>query len=125
MENVLEERAKQPKNQENDPVEEIREETEEVEVEVGEERAFFMEKREEAFKKSLTKKGFVEEIGFKELVLPFKEDIERIRWEMLSEHIEPGRRALVKEFYANLGDRRNLTYYVRERWVPFGERAIS
>ena len=39
--------------------------------------------------------------------------------------MKPSRRALVKEFCANLGDRRNLTFYVRERWVPFGERAIS
>ena len=39
--------------------------------------------------------------------------------------MELGKRALVKEFYTNLGDRRNLTCYVRGRWVPFGERAIS
>ena len=39
--------------------------------------------------------------------------------------MEPGRRALVKEFYANLGERKNLTCYVRGRWIPFGERAIS
>ena len=40
-------------------------------------------------------------------------------------HLEPGKRALVKEFYANLGDRKNLNCYFRRRWVPFGERAIS
>ena len=43
----------------------------------------------------------------------------------MSKHKEPGRRALVKEFYTNLGDRKNLTCYVKGRWVPFGERAIS
>ena len=32
---------------------------------------------------------------------------------------------MVKEFYANLGERRNLTCYVNRRWVPFGERVIS
>ena len=36
-------------------------------------RAFFTEKGAEAFKNNLTKKGFVEERGFKELVLPFNE----------------------------------------------------
>ena len=38
--------------------------------------------------------------------------------------MEPGRRALVKEFYANLGGRKDLTCYVRGRWIPFGERVI-
>ena len=31
----------------------------------------------------------------------------------------------MKEFYANLGEIRNLTCYIKGRWVPFGERAIS
>ena len=43
----------------------------------------------------------------------------------MSQHMKPGRRALVKEFLANLGERRDLTCYVRGRWIPFGERAIS
>ena len=43
----------------------------------------------------------------------------------MSQHIEPGRRALVKEFYSNLGERKDLTCYVRGRWIPFKERAIS
>ena len=40
-------------------------------------------------------------------------------------HMESSRRALVKEFFSNLGERKNLTCYVRGRWVPFGERTIS
>ena len=44
---------------------------------------------------------------------------------MLCKHMETGRRTLVKEFYENLGDKKNLTCYVRERWVPFGERTRS
>ena len=36
--------------------------------------------------------------------------------------MEPGRRALVKEFYANLGERKGLTCYVRGRWIPFGKK---
>ena len=44
---------------------------------------------------------------------------------MLSKQVELGKRALIKEFYANLGEKRNLTCYVKGRWVPFGERDIS
>ena len=43
-------------NQETIPVEESREETEEVEVEAGEERVFFTNKGAENLKKTLTKK---------------------------------------------------------------------
>ena len=57
--------------------------------------------------------------------LLFIEEIERRGWEIICQHLEPGRRTLVKEFYANLGDRKNLTCSVRGRWVPFGEMAIS
>ena len=39
--------------------------------------------------------------------------------------MELGRRALVKEFYANLGQRKDLTCYVRGRWILFREMAIS
>ena len=77
------------------------------------------------FQKHQAKKSFVEERGFKELVSPFKEEIERRGWERLSQHREPRVLALVKDFYANLGEQRNLTCYVRRRWIPFGERAIS
>ena len=44
---------------------------------------------------------------------------------MICNHLEPGRRTLVKNYYANLGDRKNLTRYVRGRWVHFGEKALS
>ena len=97
----------------------------EVVVEEGEARAFYSNKGAEAFQKHLAKKGSVEERGFKQLVSPFKEEIERQGWEKLSQHREPRVRALVKEFYANLGEEKNLTCYVRERWILFGERAIS
>ena len=56
---------------------------------------------------------------------PFKEEIEKIGWEMIYQHLELSRRTLVKEFYPNLGDRKKLTCYVKGRWVPFGERALS
>ena len=55
----------------------MREETKEVEGESREARVFFTNKWAEAFKKILAKKGFVEERGFKELVSPFKKEIEK------------------------------------------------
>ena len=75
MENAQRERVKQPKNQETVSTEEAREETEEVEGESGGARVFLSDKGAEAFKKTLTKKGFIEERGFKELVPPFREEI--------------------------------------------------
>ena len=57
----------------------------------------------------------MEERGFKELMLSFKEEIERQCWEKLSQHKEPRVLALVKEFYVNLGEQKNLTCYARGR----------
>ena len=103
VEEVLRETAEE-RNQET-ALEVVPEEIEVV-VEEGEARAFYSNKGEEAFKKHLAKKGHVEERGFKKLVSPFKKKVERRGWETLSQHMEPGRRALVKEFYANLGERK-------------------
>ena len=121
MEEVLRDIAKQLENQENSPAEEVREENEieEMEGDVADARVFSTNKGAEIFKNTLAKKGFSEERGFKELVMPFKEEIERRGWEMLSKHMEPGRRALIKEFYTNLGERRNLTFYVKGEMSPF------
>ena len=51
----------------------------------------------------------MEERDFKQLVSPFKEEIERRGWEKLSQHREQRVRALIKEFYTNLGEQKNLT----------------
>ena len=45
-------------------------------VEEGEARAFYSNKGAETFQKYLAKKSFTEKRGFKELVSPFKEEIE-------------------------------------------------
>ena len=37
----------------------------------------------------------------------------------MSQHKELGRRAIVKEFYPNLGERKDLTCYVRGEMDPF------
>ena len=49
----------------------------EVVVEEGEARLSTLTKEAETLQKHLTKKSFVEERGFKDLVSPFKEEIER------------------------------------------------
>ena len=76
---VLGERAEQQENLETS-IEEVREENEEgieVMVEEGEAKTFYSDNGVEAFQKHLVKKGFMEERGFKQLVLPFKKEIER------------------------------------------------
>ena len=97
---VLKERAEQQENLET-TIEEAREENEEeieVMVEEGEARTLYSDKGAEAFQKHLTKKGFVEKRGFKQLVSPFKEEIERRGWEKVSQHRELEVRDLIKEF---------------------------
>ena len=49
----------------------------EVVLEEGEARSFYSNKGEKSFQEHLAKKGFMEERGFKQLVLPFKEEIKR------------------------------------------------
>ena len=85
VEEVLRERVEQQKNRETIP-EEVGQETEEIEVEIeaGDARGFYSDRGVEAYKKHLMKKGFVEEREFKKLVAPFKEEIERRGWEIMS-----------------------------------------
>ena len=79
MEEILQERADKvgremagEENQEN-ALEVV---LEEIEVEEGEARSLYSHKGVEVFQKHLENKSFVEERGFKELVSPFKEEIE-------------------------------------------------
>ena len=114
VENIVQEVMRERVEQENQEtaLEEVREETE-IEVKAGDAKAFYFDKGVDAFHKNLANKGFVEEKGFKELVEPFKNEVESRGWETVSQHMELGRRDLVKEFYANLGERKTLTCYVR------------
>ena len=61
----------------------VREEAEDMEGDAGGVRVFLTDKGAEIFKKTLTKKGFIGERGFKEMLTPFKEEIERRGWKML------------------------------------------
>ena len=72
---MCKERGLKPENQETTPTEEVREEVKEVECDsVGAEK-FLTNKGAKFFKKTLSKKGFIRERGFKELVPPLKEEI--------------------------------------------------
>ena len=85
VEEVLRERAEEG-NQETTL--EVVPEGMEIEGKTGEARAFYSNKGEEAFKKHLAKKGYVEDRGFKQLVFPFKEEVERRGWEIVIQHME-------------------------------------
>ena len=62
-----------------------------MEGDLGGVEKFLTNKGVEIFKKTLAKKGLISERGFKELVPPFKEEIERRGWELLCKHLEPTR----------------------------------
>ena len=72
---------------------------EEVEQKRGEAKVFFTKKRAKNFKEILTKKGIIGERGFKEIMPPFKEEIEKIGWGKICKHLGEGRIALVIEFF--------------------------
>ena len=78
MEDILQEIADEVAGEENQEngLKVVPKENEMV-VEEGEARAFYSHKGAEVFHKHLAKKSFVEERGFKELVMSFKEEIKR------------------------------------------------
>ena len=76
MEDVQGKRAEQLENKETTPTDEVRKEIEEVEVYSGGAEVF-LTIRGRDFQKDISKKGFIGERGFKELVPSFKEEIER------------------------------------------------
>ena len=55
---------------------------------------------------SLKNIGFIAEKGFKNIISPFAEVLERREWLLLAEHKESGCASLVKEFYANIMEKK-------------------
>ena len=55
----------------------------------------------ELMQKTLLKKGFIGDRGFKEIIPPFKEVIEKRGWISIYEHLPLECAAIVREFYAN------------------------
>ena len=62
---------------------------------------------------SLKNRGFIGERGFKNIISPFVEVLERREWKLLAEHKESGCASLVKEFYANMVEKKEKKVYVR------------
>ena len=83
MEDVQGERVEQLENQETTLVQEVREEVKEVESDSRGVEKFLTNKGAEIFKKR-----FIGEREFKELVPPFREEIERKGWELLYKLME-------------------------------------
>ena len=75
--------------------------------------------------KSLKERGFIAERGFKKLVSPFVEMLEKREWQALGEHKEPGCTAMVKEFFANMVEEKGKKVYVRGHWIDFSKERIN
>ena len=74
---------------------------------------------------SLKNKGFITERGFKDIISPFAEVLERRKWQLLAEHKEFGCASLVKEFYACKVENEGKRVYVRGQWVEFSREKIN
>ena len=68
----------------------------------AEAKDFISDKATALMERSLKDRGFIAERGFKRLISPFTEMLEKRGWQSLGEHKEPSFAALVKEFFANL-----------------------
>ena len=88
-------------------------------------RNFISDKAAALLERSLKDRGFIAERGFKRLISPFAEMLEKRRWQSLGEHKEPGYAALVKEFFANLVDKEGKRVYVRGHWVDLSKEEIN
>ena len=75
--------------------------------------------------KSLKYIGFIIESGFKKLISPFAEMLEKRGWQSLGEHKELGCAALVKEFFANLVEDEGDKVYVIGTWIDFSREKIN
>ena len=75
--------------------------------------------------RSLKDRGFIAERGFKNVISPFAEMLEKRGWQSLGEHKEPGYASLVKEFFANMVEKEGKIVYVRGHWVEFSREEIN
>ena len=75
--------------------------------------------------KNLKERGLIAESGFKKLISPFVEMLEKREWKALGEHKEPGCAAMVKEFFANMVEEKGKKFYVRGHWIDFSKERIN
>ena len=75
--------------------------------------------------RSLKDRSFIAERGFKKVISPFTEMLEKRGWQSLGEHKELGYASLVKEFFANMVEKEGKRVYVRGHWVDFNREEIN
>ena len=85
--------------------------TKEKETESG--KDFVSVEVKDLWNRLLADKGFVSESGFRKLISPFFEIIEKRGWECFCAHTAPGFFALAREFYTNMVGMREESVYVR------------
>ena len=88
-------------------------------------RNLISEKAASLMEESLKNRGFIAERGFKNIISPFAEVLERREWQLLAEHKDSGCASLVKEFYANMVENEGRRVYVRGQWVEFSIAKIN
>ena len=88
-------------------------------------RNLISEKATALMEESLKNRGFIAERGFKNIISPFAEVLERREWKFLAEHKESCCASLVKEFYANMVEREGKRVYVRGQWIEFSNEKIN
>ena len=86
---------------------------------------FISEKLVALMEGSLKYRGFIVKRGFKKVICPLVEMLEKRGWQLLGEHREPGYASLVKEFFANMVEKERKRVYVRGQWVEFSREEIN
>ena len=126
---ITEELEAQPEA--GEPVEEGRKEKRQRLVRHNEEaksegdKDFFSAKAHALWNKLVADKGFISERGFRKLISPFSEIIEKKGWDFFCKHKAPSFVALVREFYSNMVEMKEDSVYVPGVWVPFGYKRIN
>ena len=88
-------------------------------------RSLISDKAASLMEKSLKDRGFIIERGFRKLISPFAEMLEKRGWQSLDEHKEPGCAALVKEVFANMVGEEGKKVYVKGQWIDFSKEKIN
>ena len=71
------------------------------------------------------KKDFIGERGFKQLIPPFNEVIEKRGLSLLCKHHSAGFASLVREFYSDFVGWKEKTCYIRGKWISFDRKKIN
>ena len=74
---------------------------------------------------SLKNKGFIAKRGFKNIISPFADMVEKREWQSLAKHKEPRCASLVREFFTNMVEREGKRVYVKGQWIDFTREEIN